>query len=281
MTKIKFPLFLGALVIFVSLLFVTSAFAAAIFSPTLEEMKCRKISNTEERAVCHALIRKKEEEFKTQKAKSMSVGTAAEKVDFNNEQIDWRLQSCLRIYNPAKRELCFEKFRNEAEYNYQQAEKMKAETERQAALELQKNQQAFPLIIQKCEKLSNQRERMVCYAQFHQEQLQKQQQVQIQPDEEKKSNGLYSPTLARIRCQKLSSRVERNKCFTNLNFSERERKTQEQTEAIQNFDLDEELRKCYAINNDSRREDCLDDVEKLSKQVFDKEDEERDNWLND
>ncbi len=278
MTKTKFPFLVGILCFCFSFALFSSAFGAAIFSPTLEEMKCRKIADTEERALCYGLIRKKERELEQQQATDIAVGKETDKVDFSDERIDWRMHSCLRIYNADKRDLCFQKFRQEVEYERRQAEKAEAQKAEALQKQLQQNQQAHPLTIKKCEDLSSHRERIVCYADFHEEQLQKNRQAQRKQTEEQTDAAVYSPTLARMKCQKISDREERNDCLKDVYFSEREREAEQRANAIETFDLDEALRECYEINDDDRREDCLDDVADLAEQVADEDISEREWW---
>ncbi len=250
-------------------------------------MKCRKITDTEARALCHALIRKKEAEIKNARKKEISVGEKTDILDVEDERIDWRLGQCLRIYDPKKRDLCFQKLRKEAaeKQKKEEAKAKAAEEQRQKELKRQRGLQKAPLTIKKCENLNNHRDRIVCYAEFHQERLSKQKEANAtsltqRKTGKKESAALYSPTLARIKCKKISDRNERNECLQDVYYDERERKEEQRAELMANFNLDEELRTCYEINNDNRREDCFDDLDKLVRQVFDEKDDEFQDWLN-
>ena len=277
----------GTSLILASFLVAGVAVGGPIFSPTLEEMKCRKITDTEERALCYALIRKKERQLQQAERAQVGIEDDETKVDFADDQTDWRINRCLRIYDPEKRDICFRRFREEQRKKQEQAERREHQQQeaKQERHERLRRQQAAPLTIKKCEDLDEHRERIVCYAEFHQEQLQKRREANqrslSQRDTSARQPGpIYSPTLARMKCRKLSDRDERNQCLQDLYFSEREREREERQQAIEEFDLDEELRECYAIRDDDQRDECLEDVEDLAREVFEQEDFEYDDWLN-
>lgn len=273
----------GGFLLCLFFIFTQQSSAAALLSPTIELMKCKKLSNPVERTACYTLYQKKIVEAEATQTKQYSSGDKSGKVDFKNSRNDFLVNHCLRIYEPIKRAACFAKFRQDVESQQAQLLLQKKQAEAVQQAELDKNIQEFPLKIKICEDKKSHRERIVCYANFHREQIARQTKTTPLPtptDSTQTTPGpIYSKTLELKKCQKLIDRNERNKCLKNFYYKDRDREEEERRQRIANFDLDAELRKCYALKNEADHDDCLDEVEKLERQVFESQDSDRQQWL--